>query len=127
VLGSEQDRRFRHGGHGSAIADPDNEWALFLKHTREGNVDQALIQVTPEVEQAMKGNEFSARTMAHGYALMDDALRWLRSAIDGGFINYPCLERDECLRGLRGHPRFQEMMAEVRPRWEAVVAWERGL
>jgi TolB-like protein len=104
-------------------------WALFLKHAREGNVHQALSCVTPEVEQAMMGNEFTSRTVVHGYALLgraDDAFRWLRTAIDRGFINYPSLERDQFLGSLRDDPRFRQLMDEVRPRWEAVVAWERS-
>ena len=31
------------------------------------------------------------------------------------------------LRALREDPEFQEIMAELKPRWEALVEWERGL
>ncbi len=69
--------------------------------------------------------------MTDGYALIgrpDDALQWLRTAIDQGFINYPYLtEHDPFLEAISGDPRFRQMMDEVKPRWEAVVEWERGL
>ena len=52
----------------------------------------------------------------------------MRTAIDHGFINYPNLnEVDVFLEGLRSEPEFQALMAELKPRWEAVVEWERGL
>jgi eukaryotic-like serine/threonine-protein kinase len=109
---------------------PLGSWALFLKHAREGDLDGALAQVDAEFERAMKRNEFSARAVAQGYALLgraDDALRWLRMAIDAGLINYPYwMEHDPFVETLRGDPRFQQLMADVRPRWEAVVAWERN-
>jgi eukaryotic-like serine/threonine-protein kinase len=119
------------GRAGASLAGtPLGRWALFLKHAREGDADGALAQVDPEFERAMQRNEFSAHAVAQGYALLglaDDALRWLRVAIDGGFINYPyTTAHDPFVAGLRGDPRFQRLMADVRPRWEAVVAWERN-
>ena len=103
-------------------------WAAFLGHALERNAEEALRHVTPDLEHAVAGNEIGARTMAHGYVLIgrpDDALRWLRTAVGAGFINYPCLtEHDAFLGPLRADPRFGQLMDEVRPRWEAVVAWE---
>jgi serine/threonine protein kinase len=104
-------------------------WASFLMHALQRNAEAALVQVTPELEQVLAGNEIGARTAAHGYVLLgrlDDALRWLRTAVGGGFIHYPCLtEHDAFLGPLRADPRFGQLMDEVRPRWEAVIAWER--
>ena len=31
------------------------------------------------------------------------------------------------LEGVRADPGFQQLMGEVKPRWEALVEWERGL
>ena len=65
---------------------------------------------------------------ADAYALIgrpDDALRWLRFAIDRGFINYPFLvEHDPFLGDVRRDERFRALVEPVRPRWEAVIAWE---
>ena len=57
----------------------------------------------------------------------DDALRWLRFAVDRGFINYPFIaEHDPFLIDLRDDPRFRKLAAEVRLRWEAIVEWEQS-
>ena len=50
----------------------------------------------------------------------------MRTAIEHGFIHYPHLS-DVFLESLRAEPEFQALMAELKPRWEAVVEWERGL
>ena len=46
------------------------------------------------------------------------ALEWLESACRMGFINYPLMERDPLLAGLRGERRFQELMECVKHGWE---------
>ena len=69
--------------------------------------------------------------MADGYALLgrkDDAVLALRAAVRFGFINYPNLTAGgTLLESLRADPEYQALVSEVKPRWEAVVAWERGL
>ena len=69
--------------------------------------------------------------MAAGYAILGckrEAIRSLCTAVELGFINYPNLSADaDFLESLRDDPEFQALMAEVKPRWEAVVEWERGL
>jgi len=109
---------------------PPGSWALFLKNTWEGNPEAALARVTPEMAEAMKRNEFSAIGMAQGFAFLgrrDEAFEWLRTSIACGFINHPYLaEHSVFLAGLRGDPRFEELMEGIRPRWEAVVEWERS-
>ncbi len=52
----------------------------------------------------------------------------MRTAIEHGFINYPNLSEGALfLESLRAEPEFQALMAELKPRWEALVQWERGL
>ena len=69
--------------------------------------------------------------MAEGYALLGrktDALRWLRTAVERGFIHYPNLSEGAAfLASLRSEPEFKALMVEVKPRWEALIEWERGL
>ncbi|MDH3206831.1 MAG: protein kinase [Gemmatimonadota bacterium] len=83
-----------------------------------------------QLEQDVR-NEFLCLMAAEACALLgrtNDALRWLRAAIDGGFIDYANLSGvNPFLESLHGEPRFQELMDEIRPRWESVVAWEQGL
>jgi TolB-like protein len=50
----------------------------------------------------------------------EEALRWLRHSLDRGNINHPFFAtHDVYLEPLRSDPRFQEMMEEVKPKWEA--------
>ena len=53
-------------------------------------------------------------------------LRWLRTSIDRGFINYPSwTEHDPFIEGFLDDAEFQQVLGELKPRWEAVVEWER--
>ena len=55
-----------------------------------------------------------------------EAIRWTRTAIDCGFINYPCLARhDPFLANIRGEPEYQKLMDGLRLRWEAVDESDR--
>ncbi len=103
-------------------------FGLFLGHAVKGEEDAALRVMTPDLESEVE-NDIACRMMADGYALLgrtQDAIRWVRTAIERGFINYPNLdEKDVFLDSVRGEPEFQALMAELRPRWEALVAWER--
>ena len=99
----------------------------FFQHVLERDTIRALALLTPELENAFQ-NEYHCRIMADAMTLLgrtDDALRWLRTAIQYGFINYPNLSaNDAFLAPLRAEPAFVALMAELRPRWEAVVRWE---
>ena len=61
--------------------------------------------------------------VASGYAMLgetEEALRWLRNAVDRRIINYPFLnEYDPFLQNLRGEEAFQKLMKHVRERWES--------
>jgi hypothetical protein len=104
--------------------------ALFLKCALEGDERGAVAIDAQELEREIR-NEYLCRMTADACALLgrkDDALRWLGAAIDGGFINYPNLTvHDVFLESMRTEPQFEALMAEVKPRWKAVVEWERGL
>jgi hypothetical protein len=68
--------------------------------------------------------EYLALFLADGYSLIgrnDDAIRWLRTAIALGFINYPILAtRDPFLANVRYDPRYEELMRMVKARWQAL-------
>ncbi len=105
-------------------------WALFLMHALAGNAKEVMAHATPELERAAGFVDHIARIMADAYALIgrnDDAVRWTRIAVSRGFINYPFLSRhDPFLETVRSDPRFQQLMAEVKERWEALIEWERS-
>jgi serine/threonine-protein kinase len=102
--------------------------AAFLHYGLQGDHDRAL-PFAPPTDTAIQ-NEFAAMFTADAYAAIgrhDDAIRWVRNAVDHGFINYPFLaEYDPFFGALRGRAGFRQLLTEVKPRWEAVVAWERG-
>jgi hypothetical protein len=87
----------------------------------------ALACVTPQLEQAAHWMEYLAWYPADGYTLIgrrDDALRWLREAMDRGFTNYPMLStHDAFLEPLHGDDGFEALMEQVRRRWEAIDPW----
>jgi adenylate cyclase len=101
--------------------------AAFLQHGLLGNRDRAL-PFAPPADGAIQ-NEFAAMFTADAYAAVgcdDDAIRWVRNAVEHGFINYPFLaEHDPFLVTIRSKPAFQALLKEVKGRWESVIAWER--
>jgi serine/threonine-protein kinase len=54
----------------------------------------------------------------------DEALHWLRKAIQIGNDNYPLLRDSSKLAALRGEPAFVELLEDQRVRWEARVRAE---
>ena len=87
------------------------------------NGRKALQVVTPKLRAALRWDETASWLMARCYALLNDrqeAVAWLEhAALDRGFINYPLLaEYDPALKHLRGDSRFENLMAQVKVRWE---------
>jgi serine/threonine-protein kinase len=109
----------------------NGSWASFLLHALEGDAEGAKAHESPELTKAASLVESAARIMNGAYALLgrrDDAIEWTRIAISRGFINYPFLAtHDPFLESVRQDRRFQSLMVELRPRWEAIVEWERSL
>jgi TolB-like protein/tRNA A-37 threonylcarbamoyl transferase component Bud32 len=98
--------------------------SLFLSRALQGDAEGALRHVTPQLVQAASWTEYLALFLADGYSLIgrnDDAIRWLRTAVALGFINYPMLStRDLFLASLRSDPRFDESMRMVKTQWQAL-------
>jgi tetratricopeptide (TPR) repeat protein len=99
--------------------------SLFLSKALEGDAQGALKHVTPQLIQASSWTEYLALLLADGYSLInhqDEAMKWLRTAISQGFINYHYLaNRDPFLVNVRSDPRFAELMRELKPRYEALT------
>jgi serine/threonine protein kinase/tetratricopeptide (TPR) repeat protein len=89
----------------------------------------SVLAATTSAFEATLGNEFAFINAASSFAmvgLVDEAVRFARLAVKRGFINYPFLAEHN---PFFGEPRktdgFKRLLDEVRPRWEAVVEWER--
>jgi len=105
------------------LPEPTAPLARFLLWALHGNPEQALAALDPKTrEYAWKDPDFSA-LLPGIFAYMDEtdrALEWLQHALDRGNINYPLFaSNDVLLENVRGEPRFQEIMASLKPKWEA--------
>jgi hypothetical protein len=101
-------------------------WASFLERALAGDEEGALA-CGALLRNALQ-NEWDRIFVAEGYALLghsDEAVRWVRSAVELGFVNYPFLsEHSRHFASLRDHPPFRALLEEVRPRWQKLIAWE---
>ena len=109
----------------------NGSWASFLLHALEKNAEKAREYESPELRKSAGLVESAARMMAGAYALLgrsDDAIEWVRIAIDRGFLNYPFMaQHDPFLESIRGDARFTALMRDLLPRWKALVAWEASV
>ena len=108
----------------------ERELANFHCHALQGDRDGAIRYATSTLEEGIS-NEFSARIVADGFALLnlrEQAIHWLRRAVDLGYLHWPNLAKGAVfLESLRGTPEFQQLLDEMKPRWEAIVEWELTL
>ena len=105
---------------------PYGSLSAFFARALQGDADGAVANVTPLLEQSAHWVEYLGWILADGYALIghrDSALRWLREAVERGFINYPFFAtRDPFLEPLRGDAGFEALMQQVKRRWQAFDA-----
>ena len=83
--------------------------------------DELVALMTPEFRALAETQGYLARDIAGYYALVgitEEALDWLKRAINGGFYNYPYFLLYRHYDALRGHARFAELMAQAKVRWE---------
>ncbi|HEY2809409.1 MAG TPA: tetratricopeptide repeat protein [Steroidobacteraceae bacterium] len=94
----------------------------FLMAAARGRLSAAQSRVSVQVRAAAASSDVFARFLAQGFALAGQpvaAIDWLEVAVARGFINYPFLARhDPSLVSLRGEPRFQRLLKDVRARWQ---------
>jgi TolB-like protein len=95
---------------------------IFLAQAFAGNRSDALAMLTPQTETIANATDVFPRFLALGYAAIgvaDRAIHSLSIAVDRGFINYPFLaHHDPFMKPLRADPRFRQLLATVRDRWE---------
>jgi serine/threonine-protein kinase len=88
-----------------------------------GRHDEALAQLTEAVKQAAADDHDIAYWLASVYALegqRDEAIQWLRRAIQLGNENRPWFERDKNWDSLRDDPEYQEIIADLGSKQQAV-------
>jgi serine/threonine protein kinase/Tfp pilus assembly protein PilF len=82
----------------------------------------AALYEIPGVIEGMRADPLGILWGANGFAMtgeVETALEWLEHGRKLGFINYPFLAaKDVLLEGVRGDPRFQELMGRVKKDWE---------
>ena len=102
---------------------PYGSLSAFLARALQGDAAAAVSHVTPLLEESARWVDYLAWMLADGFALIghrDDSLRWLRRAVDQGFINYPMLSTlDPLLESIRGDAEYQALMQQVQRRWQA--------
>lgn len=103
-----------------ATSAPGRIIALFAHALAGKSFCEAPIQ---QVEALAQGTDLLPRFTAIGYALLGDAnesARWLRVAVERGFVNYPYLAEHEPFVGsLKGDSSLDGVLADARIGWRA--------
>ena len=90
---------------------------LYASKGERDKIDPKLLRARPA--DFIDGD--GAYWMGGIYALLgerEQALAWLRRAVEVGNYNYPWFQRDKNYDKLRGDPEYQRIMEQVRRHWE---------
>jgi serine/threonine protein kinase/tetratricopeptide (TPR) repeat protein len=93
-------------------------WCLSAR----GEHERARALITDRVRETATADHDIAFWLASFYSmegLADDAVEWVRKAIQLGNENYPLFAGSRKLDNLRADPRFQALLEDLRWRWEA--------
>ena len=104
------------------LPDPTAPMARFFLGALRGDSRQALAAFDPDTRAYAWADPDFPFICSGMFALMNetkDALAWIQHSLDRGNINYPLFARDPLLESLRGDPRFEQLMVDLKPRWEA--------
>jgi len=103
-------------------------WDLYVQTSRllrfalKGQKHRVEEVATGKFREAAKRDCVLSCMVSGVYAMLDDqeeALYWVETAVDHGFINYPYLSQyDPLLAKLRDDPCFQKLMERVKYEWE---------
>jgi eukaryotic-like serine/threonine-protein kinase len=92
-------------------------WCLSAK----GDHERARALITDRVKETAAADHDIAFWLASFYAMEgmgEEALEWVRRAVRLGNENYPLFADSRKLDGLRGDPRFQELLEDLKRRWQ---------
>ena len=112
--------------HQVASDAPSMGWARLaaaLGFALEGNREQVLSVITPDLRDAARWDDVFSWWMADSFALVGEteaALDSVERMIELGIVNYPFLaEYEPFLASIRSAPRFGRLMEQARERWNA--------
>ncbi len=94
---------------------------LAFGYLSKGERDRAFELIDEKVEATAYADQDFAYRLASVYALdkqQEKALEWLERAISMGNENYPWFAVDPKWEALRGNPRYQEILQNLKARWE---------
>jgi len=98
------------------------QWPRLLIFALKGEMDHVDEVASDRFRKRVKRDCYVSCFLSGIYAMLGDrkeALYWLETAIDHGFINYPYLsEYDPLLAKLKDEPQFQKLMERVKHEWE---------
>jgi len=108
------------------VFDLSRHYALLIKFGLSGRLDRFPEALRPEFVRLAELDACTAVCFAMCYGIAgahDAALDWLEKAVPRGYFNYPYLRiHDVFMTSLRGHPRFERVMSEIKSKWEAFRA-----
>jgi serine/threonine-protein kinase len=90
-------------------------------HSARGEHEQARAAITDHVKETAAADHDVAMWLASLYALenlRDEAVEWLKKAIQLGNENYPLFADNPRLDNLRCDLRFIDLMSELKKKWE---------
>jgi serine/threonine-protein kinase len=93
-------------------------WCLSAR----GEHEKARALITDRVRETATADHDIAFWLASFYGMegmTDDAIEWVRKAIQLGNENYPLFAESRKLDNLRADPRFQTLLEDLRWRWDA--------
>ncbi len=106
--------------------DVGRHFALLLKFALSRRLDRFPEALRPEFVRLAELDACTAVCFAMCYGVAgerDAALDWLEKAVPRGYFNYPYLHaHDVFMASLRGHPRYERVMGEIKRTWEAFRA-----
>jgi hypothetical protein len=103
-----------------------NQSNLMTRAALKGDPQSIDDLMTAPMVSVARRNGQVAEMVAYLYATAGEtskALFWLERAVERGLIHYPLLAAgDSPFQKLRGDPRFQQLMQQVKREWEAFEA-----
>lgn len=90
-------------------------------YSTQGDHEKAKALITPQVVDTASADHDVSYWLASVYALegaKDKALKWLKKSIELGNENYPWFSADRNWEVLRKDPDYNQIMEELRLRWE---------
>jgi len=105
------------------LKDPITEFCAFFENGLNAK-NPSEMTALPEGSKSFCWNDPEILWfVAASYAVRgdkDEAFRWLERVVERDWTNYPLWENDPLMDNVRGEPRYQELMAVVKEKWESL-------